>query len=124
MTDANKTLAGNDARILTREAILASRVPEKIVEVPAWGGCVRVRGMTVAERTALLEAITGPDGKIDGERATLYAFIHGVVEPKFTAEDVAALRELSAAALDTVTREFITLSGIAPGEMADARKKS
>src|SRR3990167_873470 len=112
--------------LLTREAIIAAAdITDEIVEVPEWGGAVKVRGMSVADRTALLEKIIDEKTeKIDPEKATLVAFIVGVVEPKFTEADFPALRQKSAAALDRVTAAFLKLSGIDTKALASARKNS
>ena len=112
--------------LLTREAIIAAAdITDEIVEVPEWGGAVKVRGMSVADRTALLEKIIDEKTeKIDQEKATLVAFIVGVVEPKFTEADFPALRQKSAAALDRVTAAFLKLSGIDTKALASARKNS
>lgn len=109
---------------LTRENILEAKdIPEAEVEVKEWGGSVLVRGMSVADRTKLLKAISDPKtDKVDPEKASLYAFVVGVVEPKFIEQDYEALKEKSAAAIDRVTKEFLTLSGVDTGAVAEARK--
>ena len=112
-------------KILSREEILAlDDRPTEIVEVPEWGGAVKVRGMSVGQRAQLLKRIQGPDGKIDPEKASIVAFIEGVVEPKFTMEDYEALAEKSAEAMDRVTMAFMRLSGVEVGAIEAARKNS
>lgn len=50
--------------LLSKEKILsANDRPTEDVEVPEWGGTVRVRGLSGAERDAFESSLLGPDGK-------------------------------------------------------------
>ena len=113
-------------RILTREEILASRdCPTEVVPTPEWGrgGAVKVQGMSVAQRTSLLSRIRdSKTGEIDAEKASVVAFIEGVVEPKFSMGDYEALRQKYAGAIDRVTKKFLELSGLETRALEEARK--
>jgi len=51
-------------KLLTRDAILqAQDLPTQDVEVPEWGGTVRVRALTGAERDAFEQSIVEQRGK-------------------------------------------------------------
>jgi hypothetical protein len=101
-------------KILTAEEILAAAdVGEKVVPVPEWGGAVRIRGLTKAMQQHLRRAAT-VGNTVDADRLELLMFVHCVVEPKFTEEQVEALRQKSAAAIDRVLREVFALQGITP----------
>ena len=53
-------------RLLTREAILAAQdVKTQDVEVPEWGGDVRIRSFTAAQRDDFMAAVIKEDGKIE-----------------------------------------------------------
>jgi hypothetical protein len=93
--------------ILNRDAILSAQdLPHEDVQVSEWGGAVRVRMMTGAERDALANAFVGADGKPDmsGYRQRLLAatMIDEAGQRLFTADDLAAIGSKSAAALDRV----------------------
>lgn len=50
--------------VLTREAILsADDLPAETVDVPEWGGKVRIRTMTGSERDAFESSLIGTGGK-------------------------------------------------------------
>ena len=112
-------------KILTKEEILAAEdIPTQVVDVPAWGGAVRVAGMSLGKRNEMMRKIKGKDGEIDPEKASLEAFVTGVVEPKFTREDFDALRQKSASAIDDVTKVFLELSGVGEDATESAEKNS
>jgi len=114
-----------ELRILSRAEILASHdCPTEIVPTPEWGkgGAVKVQGMSVAQRTNLLSRIRDNTGEIDAEKASLVAFIEGVVEPKFSMKDYDALRQKFSGVIDRVTRKFLELSGLETGALEEARK--
>ena len=111
--------------ILKREDIFIEEV-----EVPEWGGTVRVRGMSGVERDAfensfLVEAApqngqrrrkrqTAKKASLDNARAKLCAWciVDGDGNRMFTDADVVALGAKSAAALDRVSEVAQELSGI------------
>lgn len=105
---------------LTRDAILGARdLPTEDVEVPEWGGTVRVRGLTGTERDAFEQSIARRKGKnvelnLRNVRAKLVAL--SVVDEQgnriFSEADVDALGQKSAAALDRIFRVAQRLSGL------------
>ena len=81
-----------------------------LVEVPEWGGSVRVRGLTRGETRSL-----GTDGitPADAEAFTLH---HGLVDPKLTEDEARALLdEKGFATTERVLVAILDLSGLAPG---------
>jgi len=116
------------SKVLTREEILAATdLPREEVEVPEWGGSVIVQGVSVEQGMALMKEMQiegGEPGEIDPEKAALMAFVYGVVEPKFSAEDVPALRQKSLGAVTNVAQVFMRLSGFENEALKAARKKS
>ena len=109
---------------LSRDAILkASALKTEAVPVPEWGGTVRVRELSGRERDEWEASLTVRRGgqmvqDVANMRAKLVA--RSVVgedgEPLFTQQDVAALGELSAAALERVFDAASRLSAL--GEKA------
>lgn len=93
--------------LLSREAIFAAiDLKHEDVEVPEWGGTVRVRMMTGAERDAFSAAMVDEDGKPRLTDYTARLVAATVVgddgERVFTADDVEALGRKSAIALARV----------------------
>lgn len=116
--------------MLTREQILESNdIQEEIIEVPEWGGSVKVRGMTGVERDKF-EASTfkgkGKNLQLNWQniRAKLVAstVVNGVGHLMFTDQDVAALGKKSAVGLDRVFEAGQRLSGITKEDVEDLAK--
>lgn len=93
--------------LLSRDAILsANDTPSEIVDVPEWGGQVKVVAMSGTERDKFEASLVGKGNKpnLENFRAKLAAAC--VVDEEgnrlFSEKDVAALGRKSAAALDRV----------------------
>jgi len=118
--------------LLSKAQILAaSDLPHEDVPVPEWGGEVRVKAMTGAERDAFeqsnREALDQAGGKnLPNLRARLAALV--IVDADnnsvFTLADVEALGKKNAAALDRVYDVAVRLSGMGAKAAADAEKNS
>ncbi len=116
--------------MLNRNDILgAADLKTADVEVPEWGGTVRVRMLTGMERDQLAASIVmSADGKADmtGYRARLVAFT--VVDDDgnrvFMDDDVGALCGKSSAALDRVFAASSELNKLGAGSVEDARGNS
>ena len=109
--------------ILTRQEILEAMDLEPVeYEVPEWGGSIMLRGLSLAERQQMVPRIQGPNGETQSDLAALWSVILGVVEPKFTAEDVEALRGKAAGAMDRVASEIIKRSGMQQDQVEAIKK--
>lgn len=104
--------------LLSREAILAAPIPTSDVEVPEWGGVVRIRALSARARIDLLDAVYAneaahsawkedqalPEEEREGVARTdlfeqsILTVIFGIVDENgdqmFTVEDYAAFAEL------------------------------
>lgn len=116
--------------LLTREQILAADdLSIEDVPVPEWGGIVRVRGLTGAERDGL-EAETvslqgrTPHMKMENFRARLVArsMVDDAGKRLFTLRDVEALGQKSAVALQRVFEVAQRLSGLSAGDVEELVK--
>ena len=117
---------------LTRDAILAAAtLKTEDVPVPEWGGSVLVRELRGRERDEWEASLAVQRGRqmvpdVANMRAKLVARV--VVgedgEPVFTQQDVYALGELSAAALDRVFEVASRLSGLNPDSLEEMAKNS
>lgn len=113
--------------VLTREAILGvDDLQVEVVEVPEWGGSVRVRGLTGAERDAFEASIIDQRGKksrviLRNIRAKLVVLsvVDGENESLFNEGDVKALGSKSASALQRVFNVAQRLSGISDEDVEE-----
>ena len=115
-------------KLLTREEILgAPDIVEETVEVPEWGGSVRVVGLDAAGRDAFETSILD-EGKVSTEniRAKLVAVsIRDETGARvFGPGDIEALGAKSAKALDRVFAVAKRLSGLADTDVEDLRGNS
>jgi hypothetical protein len=112
---------------LTRDAILAAAaLRTEEVDVPEWGGVVLVRELRGRERDEWEASLAVQRGKqmvpdVANMRAKLVArcIVNGDLEPVFSQQDVAALGELSAAALDRVFEVASRLSGLSEADLEE-----
>jgi hypothetical protein len=120
MSEANK--------LLTRDLILAAMdLPTKDVEVPEWGGTVRVRAMTGAERDLFettLVADKGEDRKtkfinLRARFCSLVVVGEDSRTPLFTEKDMEALGKKSARALNRVFEAGRELSGFSDKDVKE-----
>jgi len=113
--------------MLNRDDILkADDLPTQVVEVPEWGGAVRVRGLTGQERDKFEASVASVSGKmnLDNVRARMVALV--CIDDKgkriFSDKDVAALGQKSGIALDRIFEAARKLSGIGAGEVEVIRQ--
>lgn len=117
-------------RLLTRDEILEVQdIKSEVVEVPEWGGSVKVQGMTGTERDDFEGALLKGKGKnvtvnMQNIRAKLVAhsIVNGNGDKMFNDGDVRALGSKSAAALDRVFEVASELSGISQADVEELAK--
>ncbi len=113
------------AKFLSREDILSVQDAQtREVDIPEWGGTVRVRGLTGAERDryeASLWEGRGRGRRLNLENARAKLLVLTLVDesgaPLFTRQDVDRLGAKSAAALDRLFDVAQELSGISNTDM-------
>lgn len=118
------------SKLLTRDAILqAVDLPHEDVEVPEWGGVVRVRGLTGVERDKFETSIVirkgnKTDVNTENMRAKLVALCVVDEEGKrvFSGGDIKLLGQKSAVALDRVFSVAQGLSGLQPEDIEELEK--
>lgn len=105
--------------LLTKEAIFGSLLDTRDVQVPEWGGTVRVRGMTGAERDDWeLRAFRAEEANDLEMQLTMRrrAVVCGVIDAGgaavFNDEDTAEIKKLSGKALEVVFDAIMKLSGL------------
>lgn len=113
--------------VLTREQILATTCSREVVKVPEWGGEVIVADMGATARDQFERwCLANHDSGFVGVRATLasYAVVGEDGARLFTPDDVAALGEKSAAALDRVYEVARRLNRLSKKDAEELEKNS
>lgn len=114
--------------LLNKAAILgAEDLKHEDVEVPAWGGTVRVRVMTGAERDEFRVAIQSEGGVPVGKFSVALlaaTLIDETGARLFTMEEVDQLAEKSAASIDKPAAVSMRLNGLGGSAIEDAVKNS
>lgn len=110
-------------RLTKADIFKADDIRSEEVEVPEWGGTVRVRGLSGVERDEFESSLLDGKGtvKLANTRARLVVF--SVIDEDgkrlFEDWDVKALGAKSAAALDRIVAVAMRLSGIADTDLEE-----
>lgn len=115
-------------KLLNKKAILAADdLKHEDVDVPQWGGTVRVRMMTGAERDEFRTSIASGDG-IPVGRFSVALLAATLIDEKgarlFTMEDIDQLAEKSAESIDKPAAVAMRLNGLGGTSTEDAAKNS
>jgi hypothetical protein len=115
--------------MLNRESILSVQdLATQDVDVPEWGGTVRVRMMTGTERDTLNASLAIKDGKGDmtdyRAKVVTLTLINDDGQRIFNLEDAPALSKKSSSALERVFVAAATLNGMLATSVDDAAKNS
>ena len=118
--------------LLSKTAILAANdLKSEDIEVPEWGGAVRVRSFTGRERDAFEASMVRGDGKdrkvdLTNMRARLVGLtvIDETGQRLFTDEEVDLLGAKSGAALDRVFAVAQKLNGLSGADVEELSKNS
>ena len=115
--------------LLTKTSILsAADLKHEDVEVPQWGGSVRVRTMTGQERDEFRAAISTEEGSVPVGKFNAALLVATLVDESgarlFAADDMAILQAKSAASLDGPASVAIRLNGLGGKAIEQAVKNS
>lgn len=113
-------------KLLNKTAILdADDLKHEDVEVPQWGGSVRVRVMTGSERDEFRSAIASDEGGIPVGKFSAALLVATCIDEAgarlFTLEDMEALQEKSAASLDAPASVAMRINGLGGSAVAEAK---
>ena len=113
--------------LLTKENILAAEdLTFEHIEVPEWGGVVRVRTMTAGERDRWETALLDEKGEVREQdiRARLVSLtaVDGEGKRMFDDGDITALSAKSAAAMDRVFAAASKLNGLSAADVEELAK--
>ncbi len=107
-------------QMLTVEQIMtANDIVERVVDVPQWGGSVRIRGLTKGQHQQLRKRATSRS-QVDTDRLEMLLFSESVIEPRFTLEQAQSLRDKAAAPFERVLKAVLEVNGLADGAVEEA----
>lgn len=115
-------------RLSKAEILSANDLPSEDVDVPEWGGVVRIRTMSGTERDAMEQSLLGPDGKptrnTRGLRARVVALtaIDEEGNRLFTEGEAEQLGTKSAAALSRLFDAAAKLNGLTSSDVEQLAK--
>ncbi len=120
MANQQKSARTADGKILTWQEILeAQDLPVDEIEVPEWGGKVKIRALTQGEAGEIIKRVTEAEGpQFELQERLMVRF--GLVEPAVGDDALDQLVEKSASAISRVAAAVDQLSGDNP----ELRKKS
>lgn len=101
-----------------RDRILqANDIQSNIITVTQWGVDLDIRTMTAIERTRLVSLCTKTDGTVDMEKMYPMLLIAAAYDPitgekVFTADDMVALQDKSASAIEFVAQKVMEVAGM------------
>jgi hypothetical protein len=101
----------------------------KLVEVPQWGGAVKIVPLSKGLQRAVREKSKKweiKDGRrvheLDADAFERNLWLESVAEPKFTEAQYDALKDKNFAAQEVVLREILAINGMAEGAVREAQK--
>lgn len=109
-------------RILSFNQILAAPdITEDLVDVPEWGGVVKVRALTKAQQHKMQRLAT-VRGTVDPERMEQYMLVYGLIEPGVTIQEAEQLSVKAAGVVERILRRIMALSGMSPQASESAER--
>lgn len=115
-------------RILTTDEIAAvNDIDERAVQIPKWGGAVRLRTPTLRRIDILRKQATRYNPRtrqeeVEQDKFLSLIMVECVVEPKITLEIYEQWKDKSAAVVATLQKEVTSICGLSEAAVADADK--
>lgn len=98
------------------EILATADTPTKDVYIPEWSTTVTVIGLTKRQQLDI-RARSIVNDEVDFEKSQSLMFLEGVTDPVFTEEQMGAIFQKNAGAVDRVLKEVLTLSGMQPEDV-------
>lgn len=103
---------------LSNEAIAAAvDTPTVDIEVPEWGGWVKLRPLTLGELNQITADVTSEEGEPDPELTDLYCLAASFVEPAYDRESIMALKQKNATVVNNLVGKMVLLQGGGAGAL-------
>jgi hypothetical protein len=118
------------AHILTADEIWAAKdIEERTVDIPQWGGSVRIRTFSKEQADVMRKRATSQDritkqDVVDNEMLEALLFVEGVIEPHFSLDDYEKIQKKSAVAVSLVLRAIMDASGLSQLAVTEATKST
>ena len=117
------------SNLLTKEQILSAQdIKDKVVDVPEWGGAVRLTGLTAAQRDHFTQSISKGKGRdkdfsLDNIRANFVCrhIVDNDGKPMFTPKELGGK---SSAVIERLYDECARLSGMSDEHLKELTKNS
>ncbi len=81
---------------------------EEVYEVPEWGGAIKLRPLSLAQRDEIAEKCL-VNGQQDGQKLVRMIVVYGVSEPVLTEE---LLQERNFTVIDRISKKIMGLNGM------------
>jgi hypothetical protein len=119
---ARSSMAGKGGRkYLSAEDIFGAEDIKTVeVEVPEWGGIVRLRMMSGEEAAQFSRMVEKDKGNANLKVLAMCA-VNEAGDLLFTEEDVERLKKKSLAAIARLAKEAMRINGVSPGDAAEAK---
>lgn len=113
---APDTETGVVERITADDILAINDTETDVVYVHQWRTNVKVQGLTKRQQLDIRQR-SMVNGEVDAEKSQQYMWLEGVVEPRFTEDQLGPLFEKSAGAIDLVLTRVLELSGMKPEDL-------
>lgn len=116
------TPSKKEAPILTADQLIAADDrAEKTIDVPEWGGRIRLKALNAGQWRDARERAKRPDGELDEQLYNAHFLMEALVEPKLSADQLGQLMNKNALVLMRVASEALALTGLLGAEKQAAR---
>jgi hypothetical protein len=124
MVDAGENQTAPVAVLSFEDIAAVDDIKTEVVDVPAWGGGVKVRALTRGQQHDIrAKATDRRTGNLDEQKSELLLLQAGISEPSMTLDQVKALNNKSAAAVSIILLAIMQLNGMdAEGQEAAAER--
>lgn len=110
------------SNILTIDQIVnADDLQTKIVDVPAWGGSVKVRELTKQAQIQCRNMATNDEGVLDVDKLELALLCFAIIEPALTAEHIEILKTKNSHVIDEILDNVYNLNSMDKEAIAKTR---
>lgn len=107
---APKITNGAERSMLTAAQLLAAHdLPEKVIEVPEWGGSVRLKAISAAQLADVRRRST-VDGELDGLKMDLHWLAEALIEPRLDGDEIETLIGKNHMLLQRFVAEAVSLN--------------
>lgn len=97
--------------MLTADQLLAAPdLPEKTIDVPEWGGAVKLKALNAGQWRDVRERAKRPDGEIDQDHYNAHFLIEAMVEPRIGPDQFGQLMAKNPLVIMRLSSEALALS--------------